>query len=339
MQSAAGHMVDRCCAVSYSLGSVTSVDGTVIGYRQLGEGPGLVLVHGGGQAAQNLMRLAELLSDEFTVYVPDRRGRGMSGPLGADYGLAAEVQDLTALLRETGSERVFGLSSGALVCLDAALSYPLVFRLALYEPPLSVDHSTPVDWVDRFDREIADGKIGSAMITATRGTETAPALVRWTPRFILAPLLDRAARGGPATDEGEGPGSGQGSQGRRPVLRLLLWPIRRVAAGRNPPDSGPDAADVPLRDLVATMHYDAQLVGESEGRLINYREITIPVLLLGGSRSPDYLHQALDALEVTLPSVRRVELAGAGHLAPDNTGEPDRVADELRRFFGADPQP
>jgi pimeloyl-ACP methyl ester carboxylesterase len=67
---------------AYSSGSVTSADGTRIGYRQVGRGPGLVLVHGGGQAAQNLMQLAWSLSDEFTVCVPDRRGRGSSGPPG-----------------------------------------------------------------------------------------------------------------------------------------------------------------------------------------------------------------------------------------------------------------
>jgi hypothetical protein len=61
---------------------------------------------------------------------------------------------------------------------------------------LSINNSTPVDWLTRFDLEIAAGKVGSAMITATRGTETAPAVIRWTPRFLLAPLLDMAARSG-----------------------------------------------------------------------------------------------------------------------------------------------
>ena len=60
--------------------SLRSADGNVLGYRRLGSGPGLILLHGGMMAAQNFMRLAELLSDSFTVYVPDRRGRGSSGP-------------------------------------------------------------------------------------------------------------------------------------------------------------------------------------------------------------------------------------------------------------------
>src|SRR5664279_2193880 len=176
-------------AATYLTGCVMSADGTSIGYRQLGHGPGLVLVHGGGQSAQNLMDLASALSGDFTVYVPDRRGRGTSGPPGDHYGLTVECQDLDALLRHCGSEFVFGLSSGALLCLDAALSLTQIRRLALYEPPLSIDHSTPVDWLARFDREVAEGKIGSAMITATRGTQTAPALIRLTPRFLLAPCL------------------------------------------------------------------------------------------------------------------------------------------------------
>jgi len=281
------------------------------------------------------MQLAWSLSSEFTVYVPDRRGRGSSGPPGDHYGLTSESQDLDALLVHTGSEFVFGLSSGALICLDAALSLHRVRQLALYEPPLSVNHSTPVDWLPRFDREIAEGKVGSAMITATRGTRTAPALIRWTPRFLLAPLLDMAARRSAAQPGGDPtPESHSMSPRRRPVLRVLLWPIRRFAASKTAPSSGEEETAVPLSALVPTMHYDAQLVLQSEGRLPHYRAIAVPVLLLGGSDSPIYLQRTLDALETTLPRARRVELPGVGHLAPDNTGEPERVAGELRRFFG-----
>jgi pimeloyl-ACP methyl ester carboxylesterase len=71
---------------SAAVGSVTSADGTTVGYRRVGDGPDVVLVHGGGQSSQNLMTLARTLSDRFTVYVPDRRGRGMSGPYRADHG-------------------------------------------------------------------------------------------------------------------------------------------------------------------------------------------------------------------------------------------------------------
>lgn len=318
----------------YSTGSVRSADGTRVSYRQLGQGPGLVLVHGGGQSAQNLMELARMLAGEFTVYVPDRRGRGSSGPFGDHYGLTVECQDLEALLRESGSEFVFGLSSGALVCLDAASSLAQIRRLALFEPPLSIDHSTPVDWLGRFDREIAKGKIGSAMITATRGTQTAPALIRWTPRLLIAPLLDMAARRGITTTDEDGSAAERPmSPSLRAFLRVTLWPVRRLAASRPAQGSDDDEPAVPLSVLVPTMHYDAQLVLQSEGRLVDYRSVAVPVLLLGGSGSPAYLRRTLAALEDTLPDVRRVELSGVGHTAPDNRGEPDRVAAELIRFF------
>ncbi|WP_369184720.1 alpha/beta fold hydrolase [Streptomyces sp. Y1] len=53
------------------------------------------------------MRLAEAPAGTFTVYVSDRRGRGLSGPAGAGYGLAAECEDIAALVGHSGAERVF----------------------------------------------------------------------------------------------------------------------------------------------------------------------------------------------------------------------------------------
>jgi pimeloyl-ACP methyl ester carboxylesterase len=64
----------------YTKGFVTSADGIRIGYRQLGSGPGVVLLHGGVNGSQHLMRLGIALAGTFTVYIPDRRGCGLSGP-------------------------------------------------------------------------------------------------------------------------------------------------------------------------------------------------------------------------------------------------------------------
>ncbi|MEU4232216.1 alpha/beta hydrolase [Nonomuraea sp. NPDC026600] len=172
----------------YSTGQVRSADGTTIGYRRCGRGPGLILLHGGMLAAQHFMKLAAALSADFTVYVPDRRGRGLSGPHGADFGVMREVEDLRALVTATGATRVFGLSSGALVTLRTALTTPALDRIALYEPPLSIDGSMPMGWVARYDREIAAGKIGSALVTALKGLDAAPVLGR-VPRFVLVPFM------------------------------------------------------------------------------------------------------------------------------------------------------
>jgi pimeloyl-ACP methyl ester carboxylesterase len=71
---------------TYTTGSVTSKDGTIIGYRQLGSGPGIILVHGAVSSSQLFMKLGAALSDAFTVYIPDRRSRGLSGLFGDNYG-------------------------------------------------------------------------------------------------------------------------------------------------------------------------------------------------------------------------------------------------------------
>lgn len=105
-------------------GVVPSKDGTTIGYRQLGDGPGVVLLHGAMSSGYNLVELAEALADAFTVYVPDRRGRGLSGPYGKANGIKEDVEDLDALLTKTGARNVFGLSSGGIITLQAALTCP-----------------------------------------------------------------------------------------------------------------------------------------------------------------------------------------------------------------------
>lgn len=97
----------------YTTDSVISADSTSIGYRQYGQGPGIVLVQGAMGTAQNFSTLAEALADTFTVYVPDRRGRGLS-PLSyqQDHSIKRDVEDLEALLAKTGTHNVFGLSTG-----------------------------------------------------------------------------------------------------------------------------------------------------------------------------------------------------------------------------------
>ncbi|MGP8062370.1 MAG: alpha/beta fold hydrolase [Acidimicrobiales bacterium] len=54
----------------------------------MGSGPSVVLLHGAGQSSGIFSKLARKLNGEFTVYVPDRRGRGMSGPCREDHGLS-----------------------------------------------------------------------------------------------------------------------------------------------------------------------------------------------------------------------------------------------------------
>lgn len=179
---------------TFTTSSVSSSDGTSIGFRRAGAGRPLVLVHGGLLASQHFVALATELSDEFEVIVPDRRGRGMSGPYGdgASRIVDREAADIRAVIEEVGARDLFALSSGALVSLEAVRGCDAISRLALYEPPLSINGSFCLDWVDRYERELADGKIAAALITGMRGLPVDPVMSR-IPHFA-APLLDLLLR-------------------------------------------------------------------------------------------------------------------------------------------------
>jgi len=175
---------------TFATGSVESADGTRVGFRRAGSGRPLVLVHGGMLASQHFVALAGELAADFEVVVPDRRGRGMSGPYG-EVGprvVDREGADVRAVIAEVGAHDLFGLSTGALVSLNAVLGTTSVTRLALYEPPLSVYGSMPLEWLERYEREIAAGKTSSALITVMRGLRTDRAMSR-VPHAV-APLMD-----------------------------------------------------------------------------------------------------------------------------------------------------
>ncbi len=276
--------VERDVALSaattpYTTGSVTSNDGTTIGYRHIGSGPGLLLLHGGIQASQHYMRLTAALADAFTVYVPERRGRGMSGPYGEQYSIAKECEDVDALLTRTGAHFVFGHSAGGLIALQAALTLPSMRKVAVYEPPLSLHGSVPTSWVKRYEREVARGKLASAMITAVNGLQVSRVFTMM-PRWVLLPLIALLLRRGKKT----------------------LQPN-----------------DVSLEALIPTGRFDMQLVKDMDATLESFAGMRAEVLLLGGEKSPAFLRDALSALSQTLPQVKRIEYPGLDHSGPNVT--------------------
>lgn len=141
---------------------ITSTDGTKIGYRQVGSGEGVIIVHGTGRISQNYERLARALADQFTVYTYDRRGRGLSGPLTADHSITKEVEDLVALTNTTKAKYIFGHSFGGVISLQAAVKCG-VKKLAVYEPPISHHNSIPDQWLPEFEDAISKNRKVRAM--------------------------------------------------------------------------------------------------------------------------------------------------------------------------------
>lgn len=276
---------------------VVSKDGTTIGYRQIGHGAGIVILHGTMESSMSHSQLAESLADRFTVYLPDRRGRGLSGPYGKDHGIRKDVEDLEAVLHATGARYVFGISSGALICLQAALLHDIICKVAVFDPPLIVNGSVSSEFMTRFDKEIADGDTVSALVTAMAGSQMGPPILHAAPQWLLK------------------------------LLTKMMLSGEEKRAGKD---------DITMRILAPTIHYDFQLSFELEDMQESFRAIDADILLLGASKSPQYFKTALDSLSKVLPHANRIEFAGLHHGSSGNAnrgGKPERIARELLKFF------
>lgn len=173
-------------------GRATAPDGTTLGWLSVGTGPGLVVLHGAMQSAQSQLDLARLLAHRHEVHLVDRRGRGMSGPYppSADH-LRTEVSDLATVLAATGARDVLGISSGALIALQAAPTTPAIGRVAAFEPPLIVDDPARLELAEQTRREIGAGALPDALVTAMRAAEMGPSALLRLPRPILRSLARR----------------------------------------------------------------------------------------------------------------------------------------------------
>lgn len=101
----------------------------------------LVLVHGSMDRSAGLLRLSRRLDDRFHVVRYDRRGYGRSREVGPPWTVAANVDDLAALVEEVapdGPVVLFGHSFGGNVALAYAAREPgRVRSVVVYETPLS----------------------------------------------------------------------------------------------------------------------------------------------------------------------------------------------------------
>lgn len=146
-----------------------SNDGTSIAFERTGIGPALVLVDGAFCYRNNGVspRLVPLLSNHFTVYSYDRRGRGESTDT-EPYTIDKEIEDLKAVIEKTGEvPYVCGFSSGACLLLLAMEKGINVKRIALFEPPFVVaspgEKAPPGDAVMKISHFVKQGKSGAAV--------------------------------------------------------------------------------------------------------------------------------------------------------------------------------
>ena len=283
-------------ATSKSRHYITSHDGTVIGYESLGKGPGLILVQGAMGTVQNYYELACYLSGHFNVYLLERRGRGLSPK---PYESHHSITDDVSDLRsllDHTGAEYLFGLSSGAMIVLAALMDGVAVTKAVVYEPPFYLDGMPLPLIQIFNNQVEAGLLADALLTAGRIVELSPAHLHALP----------------------------------------LWVRRLGAKFALMTNAGWPKGYASLKALIPAMRYDFNIVASMNEQFQQLRNIRQEVLLMGGNNSPDYLKNALAAMELELPNSRCIRLAGADHSAPwneDLSGMPSLVAHFLKSYF------
>lgn len=272
--------------------TVRSKDSTIIAFDQVGEGAPVILVGGALGVRKHPMvgELAGLLAPHFTVINYDRRGRGDSGDT-LPYAVEREVEDIEALIDAVGgSASLYGMSSGAVLALEAANSLSSkVKKLAMYEPPFLVDGSrppAPADYIARLNEAVAEGRRGDAV------------------QLFMTELV-----GVPAEYVAQ-MRTGGGDEGSDGDMKPPAW--------------------TEMEAIAHTLAYDGAIMGDMmsnkplpRGR---WTSVSMPALVLTGGNSPTFFHAGAQALVDLLPNARWQTLEGQDHAVAPTALAPVLIA-------------
>ncbi|SRR5258706_1983163 len=111
------------------------------------------------------------------------------------------------------------------------------------------------------------------------------------------------------------------------IPRWLLKPLVKMTTRGKDKNGSNDYAS--MTELAPTLHHDFQVITEMNSGLERFKEMSLDVLLLGGSISPDFLKSALDTLDGILPQAKRVEFPDLGDVAAWNY-DPQRNLAEIQ---------
>jgi len=167
--------------------AVLSHDGAKISYLTMGSGPSVLVIPGALSMAADYAAFSSALAEHFTVYIIERRGRGLSSPQGDDYSILKERGDVLALLQKTGASLLVGHSFGGLVALEVARHNPSLTKVAVYEPGVSIDGSIPMGWMPGYEKKLAEKEYLDAFVEFSLGV--GPERARNTPPWLMKLLL------------------------------------------------------------------------------------------------------------------------------------------------------
>jgi pimeloyl-ACP methyl ester carboxylesterase len=250
--------------------------------------------------------LVGLLDEHFTVINYDRRGRGDSGDI-QPYAVEREIEDIESLVDEAGGAAyLYGISSGAVLALEAAASLSTkVKKLAMFEPPFILDDSRPPvasDYVDSLNSAIAAGRPGDAVE------------IFMTKAILIPPEFVEMMRNPPPP----GPDS--------------VPPADNDADGAMQPPSWAD-----MEKVAHTLVYDAAVMGDTQSgkplptdRIRRWASVTMPTIVMTGGESEPFFHDTARVLVEVLPNARHRLIEGQNHAVA-----PRALAPLLVEFFSS----
>jgi len=143
-------------------GGLIEVKGARIYHEVRGSGPSVLFVAGSTGDAGHFERVAQLLSDEFTIVSYDRRGNSRSPRPDGWESTSTEEQseDAARLIEALGlaPAAVFATSAGAIIGLNLVIRHPELVRGAiLHEPPMNAGMSNPEEVKRAIQRAVESG--------------------------------------------------------------------------------------------------------------------------------------------------------------------------------------
>ncbi|MDE0454641.1 MAG: alpha/beta hydrolase [Gammaproteobacteria bacterium] len=128
-------------------GQLVEIGGVEVYYKDQGEGPAILMIHGSRSTLRTWNRVAPELLDRYRVIRYDLPPNGLSGPVSDEAADRLEPASFAAgLLDHLGVEQVtcVGVSNGGTTCMYLAAAYPdRVHRLVLSNSPsdpVTTDH-------------------------------------------------------------------------------------------------------------------------------------------------------------------------------------------------------
>jgi len=133
-------------------GSLVDVNGAKIYYETFGEGPPLLLIHGGAATIESWFCQIPALAENFKLIVPEARGHGRTPDGGDGIDFRTMARDFEALLDHLGVKDVdvVGWSDGGVTGLQIAMDRPDLIRKVVAFGA----HSCPEGMTDEFRAEV-----------------------------------------------------------------------------------------------------------------------------------------------------------------------------------------